>query len=560
MRKVPIVSHYRHLGGQLVRTGTIFQEVRTRAATAASKAVPLKKLLQNPQIDHKQRRQLFRSMVWSVFTVHVGSWFNLNEGEFKTWQGAWFRLTGAVFPRNAEGNVPHTDYYQRADQIRLPMPMEVLYLQRLRLLVCLLQENDHFMIGAILANFKHAGRESWPVAVQAAILWMRQQVSDDEIPRQLGNLQDWTAWNDLQPFHKKLKRLIKKAEKSHLLRVRAFCELKQTDIDQQAILSQAGWTLPASPNNSDTSESFVQCSQCQQTFKTEAALATHEQRKHGSRVALRRLVQDGCCRVCHKQFHTRYRLIQHLNHGQGSCWIRHFRCIIPMTVEETDALDEKDRSAGLAAHSRMFHGIEDDRACRKCTEDEWRDGPQLRQAWADADDTDPTADELLQWGTLGLLPPGRGGRACTKRSPKDLMIHNVLEDLQEYERNTHRQLCDWEAADSDVPRPLVQSQKYILLFFAGNRRDNDMGVWIARFGDAIPIHIDTAIHPERGNVFNDKLWLELISRRKVLGGHAGPPCESYSLARWLAVEGAEKPRPLRNKQYPWGLAFIQITS
>ena len=36
-------------------------------------------------------------------------------------------------------------------------------------------------------------------------------------------------------------------------------------------------------------------------------------------------------------------------------------------------------------------------------------------------------------------------------------------------------------------------------------------------------------------------------------GHAGPPCETYSLARWLEIEDSIYPRPLRSCEQPWGL-------
>ena len=69
----------------------------------------------------------------------------------------------------------------------------------------------------------------------------------------------------------------------------------------------------------------------------------------------------------------------------------------------------------------------------------------------------------------------------------------------------------------------------------------------------IPICLDVAIDAEVGNILQDSLWRSLIHARRVAGGHAGPPCETYSLARWLENENQLYPRPLRSCEQPWGL-------
>ena len=416
MQRVPVVNRYKHLGGQLTRTGTLYHEIRIRAATAYSKAVPLKKILQNQQIDLRHRSQLLRSMVWSVFTVMTGSWFGINETEYKAWQGAWFRVTGCVYARTDSGEVPHIDVYQRAWDTKLPMPMETLYLQRLRFFVCIVQENDPFMVGAVLENWKRAGIESWLAALQNAIYWMQQHISDEGMPQELGQLTDAHSWTKLQPFAKTMKKMIKKTEKAHMLRVKAMCEIKQIDREQQSLLLNSGWTTRQANEDRHPDHTQVECTQCGASFASPAALATHEQRKHGLRVAMRRLITDGCCRACRKQFHTRCRLIQHLHHGATDCWKVQFRCVAPLETESAAEMDEQDRRQGRAAHHRALYKAEDDQACRPCTQDEFEQGPPILRPWHEASRDDPTEDELQAWQQIVLLPPGRGdGRELKDR-------------------------------------------------------------------------------------------------------------------------------------------------
>ena len=71
-------------------------------------------------------------------------------------------------------------------------------------------------------------------------------------------------------------------------------------------------------------------------------------------------------------------------------------------------------------------------------------------------------------------------------------------------------------------------------------------------GKVIPISIDFAIDSIVGDVLENKLWQRLIMARKVIGGHGGPPCETFSCARWNQIEGIVCPQPLRDAEHPWG--------
>lgn len=85
----------------------------------------------------------------------------------------------------------------------------------------------------------------------------------------------------------------------------------------------------------------------------------------------------------------------------------------------------------------------------------------------------------------------------------------------------------------------------------------DMASYIAWRSDIIPVPIDVAIDKTYGDVLGTDLWPRLVRARKVIGAHAGPPCETYSLARWLESPTG-KPRPLRTRTHPWGLPFRSL--
>ena len=47
-------------------------------------------------------------------------------------------------------------------------------------------------------------------------------------------------------------------------------------------------------------------------------------------------------------------------------------------------------------------------------------------------------------------------------------------------------------------------------------------------------------------------WITLVKSRRIVGAHAGPPCETYSAARSIPPETGIFLRPLRTSDDPWG--------
>ena len=159
--KVPVVSHYKHLGGHIVRGRTLLPEIRTRGASAMQNLVPLKQIFNNADVPVEHKQMLIRSMGLSVLRLHAASWFTLNQGEMEAWTAAIFKIYQLMESRNDEGEIRHKELYQLAAQARAPMPVEMIYLERLRLFVHVLQIFDPCVITAILHNYRLAGPDSW---------------------------------------------------------------------------------------------------------------------------------------------------------------------------------------------------------------------------------------------------------------------------------------------------------------------------------------------------------------------------------------------------------------
>ena len=103
-----------------------------------------------------------------------------------------------------------------------------------------------------------------------------------------------------------------------------------------------------------------------------------------------------------------------------------------------------------------------------------------------------------------------------------------------------------------VPRPLATGEKFFPNFFSSHRRGEDLASGFHWEGKVVPFSVDFAVDGEAGDALPLDLWAHLIAARKVIGAHAGPPCETYTAVRWNEIAGKSCPRPLRDIDQPCG--------
>ena len=274
-------------------------------------------------------------------------------------------------------------------------------------------------------------------------------------------------------------------------------------------------------------------------------------------MVVRRFVKDGICRACAKNFHTRCRVLLHLQWSGTKCWLYHLRSYHPMTEQEAQQWDDEDRRLGRAIHQRELGNAVVDKMWAHATPQELK--PVLSCMVSEGERlADPTQAEIDLWSSWGSLPPGFDGKERTNRKITEWKLHNLARDIPHQEQQLKRRLVAWVPNHDWVPRPLAEGVKYFLNFFSGHRRFGDVGSWFNWDGRVVPISIDLAVDSQFGDVLRTDFWYSLIMARKVVGGHGGPPCETYTAARWNQVEGQICPRPLRDAEQPWGRFFLTL--
>ena len=556
--QLPLVGHYKHLGGYLVRNGAVMPELRIRAAQATSRLKPLRYITKDKRLAIEQRRMMLKSLALPILTLRSGTWSNLGKQEFQTWSGALFKLYSAMQGRDQDGTYESISFYQAAHNMQSPMPMEMLHLQKLRLAFQIMDHGDEAMFSSVIMNWRAAGIDSWLAGVQRSLTWLIEQTDAQDVHEICGGLQDIAVWRTRKPHVRRLRKLLKQAETAHLLRIRGFCELQHTDQLQKQTFTHMGWQQDVSDSKAEAEEEW-KCDDCGQSFPTPASLSVHEQKKHGKRIAIRRFLTDGACRACGRYFHTRARAIQHVHYSQKGCWFFHMRWLVPMTEEQAKVLDETACHAGEAWHHHGLKAHCKDQQWRPCTDSELQPILAERLEKQNVGLEEPSEEEIRTWSGLGILPVDQGGKQRTVRKPKTWQIYNVIEDLVQLEHSILEDGVRWDTDWHWIPPELPYNARFYLILFSGHRRHEDIACWATWTEGVFPVSIDTAIHKQHGNLHDIGFWVHLIVSGLVIGAHGAPPCETFSLARWLELLDAagqrRGPRPLRDTDYPWGLPY-----
>eukprot|EP00438_Fugacium_kawagutii_P008299 Skav206322 [mRNA] locus=scaffold1420:111633:116027:+ [translate_table: standard] len=530
---LPVVPHYKHLGGFVTRQGHLLPEIRVRSAQTMANIQPIKRLTQHPALALEKRRYLLKSMGMPILTLHCGAWHNMNQGEFEAWASGVHKLYQALHRFHAD-QTTHKSLLQLAQDMQEPLPMELLHAHKLRLCAQLLHVGDEFAHHAVLANHRLAGDRSWISSVHRSVFWLTEQLGPEGIPDELSRLDILEHWRMLQPYARRLKKQIHAGLRAHQLRQQTLLALQTHAAFQDELFTDMNWQAS---NQTPTPESPVRdacrCGECDAVFDTPASLAVHQSSKHGYRIAVRRFAPDAACRICCRWYHTRARAILHLQSSSTNCWIPMMRKFEPMSIEDTQRLDEADRQAKQAHHQRGLRAAADDRVWRMATPDELRPLLVPRASLSTALHEPASEAELTTWSQYGLLPPGRGGRPATQRALSDTKIFNLMAEIRGWEPRRLEAAHGWQPSFDWVPRPFSRGEAYALILFSGHRRDGDIATWLSHFGHLTPICVDLAVHHEAGNVMRDQPWVQLIRARRVKAAHAGPPCETYTLARWI---------------------------
>lgn len=481
---VRTVPHYKHLGGFITRNLSLHPELRIRKAQMHQQLHGLKKCaLSDPTLPDSQRRALLHSFGISVLTLHSGAWRPLRKCEWTVWHGATTSAYQYLQPRQPDGAVGHKTALELAVDADSPLPHALLYLRRLRVLTQVCRYGPGLVWDNLHCHHLLCGSRSWLSGVQEAVDWARANTDSRDWIHELDRLQDATVWPLLHSRWWNLRQLFRQVEKIHCYRNRMCLDLKQQKIQHDELLIQNGWTAPAEDTTPVPDALDYVCATCGYKAGSLTALGVHEHKKHGTKIVARRFASGAVCNGCHKSFHTRPRLLLHLQYGTTRCLVHCLRSCTPIPAGEVDKLDLADRNQGVALHQK---GLVDSSSSLPCFP---ADVPPAMEDPAPA-----TPDELVQWSALGSLPTWLTGLHGNRKEAAPIEIVDPIEDLKLMEQQWCKEAVQWKAPAPSVPRALSECHLYFLVFFSGHRRYGDLISWIEwTYEGVTPLPIDLAI-------------------------------------------------------------------
>ena len=294
------------------------------------------------------------------------------------------------------------------------------------------------------------------------------------------------------------------------------------------IALEASWSPPPHPpdalssfhdqDHKATTQFFI-CYDCNEQFASPAALVLHRRKAHG--VRLKGYLygnSQGTCYACGFAFWSRPRLLQHLNTDKPACLASLIQFSIPFSSDEL-------------------------------------------------------ADVLLHHKKLNKQLRGKGNRFVARQAvPVPVIVYPPAQDpeiLAECFRckPTPTVVEEEQPAHRSIPRCLQHRTLYFLSLCSDLRRSGDPQFFMDKESRShcipvITLSLDIANSEKFGDILHPNVWKRLVDLARaglIIGMLMGPPCETWSLARFRELlECAFAPRPVRHATNLWGCDDIRF--
>eukprot|EP00435_Cladocopium_sp_Y103_P041567 s1387_g11.t1 len=357
----------------------------------------------------------------------------------------------------------------------------------------------------------------------------------------------------------------------------------------------------------DETPAYYGCLQCRMSFLTKAGEGAHMCRAHGHLAQARGLFDGTACPCCLKEYHSHSRVLAHLRvahrcrrqlvgrrhrcrpvPGQGSLQDRQLLDLadgaVPFLQASGPLLPSTAEVDFLDYDLHFYEAIYEYLVDLPTFEDVYvaiqeivKDRPISWTRWASTlraliQDLDPEAVEGLP-GDLAqvrdflhsLLCPERWQFRGVHRPP----ALGATASLYAWEMWAY-EFADAEGdlpACDEVPRNRFK-QRVLLHAFSGRRRPGDVEWYLDALTRQHPeciiftVSLDIIIHEIHGDVARSATrarWLQAIRAGFVIGFMGGPPCNTWSRARQVAIQGRPGPRVLRLADAAWGRPSLRIS-
>ena len=308
---VPLVHHYKHLGGQVTAGAGMMLELQSRCKKA--KAIfwrAARQVFRSKHLSLQLRKQLFTSCVMSTWFWGCGAWPALNKTETKYFESTTWQLWALLLPPRP----PDADFWTHSGiqlALEVPSPLAYLHEARLRHLGLLVKSGPQALWTLILHD------QNMRVPLRDSLQWFVQALEDD---CELNSLENWGLWEDLMMNNPaRWKRLVAIAASRHLKHELRLLQVSHWYKELSQILQQHG--LFDFPQDDDQVSLRLPeyCLVCAKHFTSRRAWFLHAHVVHGYQSMHGRVARGDTCFVCSKKYPSNGALMHHLRYSSRCC-------------------------------------------------------------------------------------------------------------------------------------------------------------------------------------------------------------------------------------------------
>ena len=597
--QVRMIAKYRHLGGQIDAKATSKCEVTARLGQVRSVFRKYKKsIFTTPVVSLQQRSALLRPFVLSILDYNLGTLVDLSDADVQAITTTILHIYRAVVkPSVTKEELFTISWPWLCHALQLPHPRAVIHLARLRYFGQVLRTAPD----ELWAMIETQG--TWLQDCRRSFNWLYENISGST---NLPPPTQWDTWSHLichapRQWHGLMQRAWKhdmlQAYNSHIVD-KGYAAFSDA-------LSLAGYEFPPGLERNTPEQTTHICLQCQKGFGSRTAWASHAFKKHNRVHTARKYVTGTQCGACCKEFWEYRRLFHHLRYS--------VKCRQTLACAEA----EVDLEPGLNSRAEKKNATEPLRPWHRAegpplqVRDPWAgiqtpwdeqlfDELMVRIPLTEQDATKPI-DDLID-NTRQVIVETTAEFSvvlltirCWTDSLRDIMTESSAtraDLLRSFlvvlgQMDVHSWLFPptqvwvtlsdqhWRQAfggelffhngwcEPSVPRP-VGAEMYVVHLFSGRRRADDL----QRYLEEAPQPPGVCVHVLSADIIFGRdadfsrssvraKWLDLLACGYILAVFAGPPCETFSVARANALDGV-RIRPIRSAAQPWGFEHLTI--
>ena len=596
---IHLVTKYVHLGGVLHHSGEVRLELSRRVALAHQAFSKHRKLIyQNNALPLGKRMEIFRSLILSRLLYGSDSWV---LQDILTKHRAHVKLYRRLLGCAHEANISDDEVLFR---LGMPSPTVLLRLARLRYLGSLCNIGNTACWGLLNED------RNWKQLVEDDFAWLWSNLSNT---CHLGDPKlHMSRWLEILVWHRSYWRSLLRRTEKHAIQQQALkYQCTQFHLKIRDLLADNGfWSPPPSCDLDVPRDLYFGCMRCQMRFKTKGGEGAHMCRAHRKINPIRYYISGTQCMACLREYHTVGQMQAHLlRSADCRAYLLHHRLrgqALPGIGSKED-VERQHRLDGKLPPLQASGPLHPQCGGQELSRVDWHLHDELALAILDAQQQ-PDAEDLLSrmkriileqeiaWTycqvTLAeLMQTVRDEQRGWDTLPKEQVIAAIqalslpetwpflrqpcvsrtlpnlsLEDLEK--ECADCQLTCPSSAMPEIARPCGRHQ-IVLHAFSGRRRRGDLQFYMEelydRFSEGVyltVVSLDIVVDRVYGDVTNEatqQFWLSHASSGEVAAFRCGPPCETWSRARFVRQAQRDRgPRPVRSAQELWGLASLSL--